>query len=86
MRHSFYSFVLALGLFALGAFAAESPSFPSKAPDVTPPTRRNPLPEPVNPKLPTLFLIGDSTVRTGRDDGQGKGPEGQWGWGHLHAG
>jgi lysophospholipase L1-like esterase len=35
------------------------------------------LPEPANPKLPSLFLIGDSTVRNGRGDGEG----GQWGWG-----
>jgi lysophospholipase L1-like esterase len=32
---------------------------------------------PANPKLPTLFLIGDSTVRNGSGDGAG----GQWGWG-----
>jgi lysophospholipase L1-like esterase len=35
------------------------------------------LPEPRDPKLPTLFLIGDSTVRNGRGDGS----NGQWGWG-----
>ena len=35
------------------------------------------LPEPANPVLPTLFLIGDSTVRNGVGDGAG----GQWGWG-----
>ena len=35
------------------------------------------LPEPANPKLRTLLLIGDSTVRNGRGDGAG----GQWGWG-----
>jgi lysophospholipase L1-like esterase len=35
------------------------------------------LPEPMHPELPTLFLIGDSTVRNGRGDG-GKG---EWGWG-----
>ena len=40
------------------------------------------LPEPANPALPSLILIGDSTVRNGRDDGQGKGPAGQWGWGN----
>ena len=85
MRPTFYSLVIALGLSVLGAFAAESPWSSNQAPDVTPPTRRNPLPEPANPKLPTLFLIGDSTVRNGRDDGQGKGPAGQWGWGHLIA-
>lgn len=35
------------------------------------------LPEPRDPMLPTLLLIGDSTVRNGRGDGAG----GQWGWG-----
>jgi lysophospholipase L1-like esterase len=35
------------------------------------------LPVPRDPKLPTLFLIGDSTVRNGRGDGA----NGQWGWG-----
>ncbi|MET0983585.1 MAG: rhamnogalacturonan acetylesterase [Telluria sp.] len=40
------------------------------------------LPEPANPALPSLILIGDSTVRNGRGDGQGKGPAGQWGWGN----
>lgn len=37
------------------------------------------LPEPADPKLPSLFFIGDSTVRN--DNGQGKG--GQWGWGDF---
>jgi lysophospholipase L1-like esterase len=40
------------------------------------------LPEPADPALPSLVLIGDSTVRNGHDDGQGKGPAGQWGWGN----
>ena len=35
------------------------------------------LPTPANPKLPTLFLVGDSTVRNGHGDGA----NGQWGWG-----
>ena len=39
--------------------------------------QRIPLPVPANPKLPTLFLVGDSTVRNGQGDGAG----GQWGWG-----
>jgi lysophospholipase L1-like esterase len=34
-----------------------------------------------NPKLPTLYLIGDSTVR----NGQGDGANGQWGWGEPFA-
>jgi lysophospholipase L1-like esterase len=37
------------------------------------------LPVPANPKLPTLFAIGDSTVRNGHGDGG----SGQWGWGDL---
>jgi hypothetical protein len=35
------------------------------------------LKPPADPKLPTLFLVGDSTVRNGHADGAG----GQWGWG-----
>ena len=39
----------------------------------------HPEAQPVSdPNLPTLFLIGDSTVRTGR---LGNGENGQWGWG-----
>lgn len=41
------------------------------------PTPRYPMPLPANPKLRTIFLIGDSTVRNGRADGA----NGQWGWG-----
>lgn len=32
----------------------------------------------VNPQLPTLWIIGDSTVRNGQDTGG----NGQWGWGN----
>lgn len=68
----------------LNACASRPPSAP--APVLTDP--RTPpwvLPEPANPALPSLVLIGDSTVRNGRDDGQGLGPVGQWGWGHVLA-
>lgn len=37
------------------------------------------LPRPADPGLPSVFLIGDSTVRNGRGDGAG----GQWGWGDF---
>jgi lysophospholipase L1-like esterase len=37
-----------------------------------------PAPFPANPALPTLWLIGDSTVRNGT---LGNGSNGQWGWG-----
>ena len=36
---------------------------------------------PSNPNLPSLFIIGDSTVR----NGQGRGDGGQWGWGEFLA-
>ncbi|BCU78845.1 rhamnogalacturonan acetylesterase [Luteolibacter sp. LG18] len=36
-------------------------------------------PVPTKADLPTLWLIGDSTVRNG--SGGDNGPEGQWGWG-----
>jgi lysophospholipase L1-like esterase len=37
------------------------------------------LPRPANAALPSLFLIGDSTVRNGRGDGANN----QWGWGDF---
>lgn len=36
-------------------------------------------PLPANPSLPTIWLIGDSTVRNGTTGDNG--PTGQWGWG-----
>jgi lysophospholipase L1-like esterase len=47
------------------------------------PAARTAPPEnlPANPQLPSLFLIGDSTVRNGR----GRGDGGQWGWGDFLA-
>jgi acetyl esterase/lipase/lysophospholipase L1-like esterase len=44
-------------------------------------TPQRPQPGPANPSLPTVFLIGDSTVR----NGQGDGSNGQWGWGEPFA-
>ena len=38
---------------------------------------RPPLPTPKDSHLPTIYLVGDSTVRNGKADGAG----GQWGWG-----
>jgi lysophospholipase L1-like esterase len=71
-----------LALSLLSTASAQTP--PAAAVNTDPRPGGLPLvmPEPVNPRLPTLFFIGDSTVRNGRDDGQGKGPAGQWGWGN----
>ena len=44
---------------------------------LTPARVRHALPVPANSHLPSLFIIGDSTVR----NGQGAGGGGQWGWG-----
>lgn len=63
-----------------GTPAAALPAAVNTDPSAT--ARNLPLPTPANPALPSLILIGDSTVRNGRDDGQGKGEAGQWGWGH----
>ncbi len=60
---------------------AQEKSEPAAPP--APVVRQRPrMPEPADPKLPSVILIGDSTVRNGADDGQGKGDEGQWGWGN----
>jgi rhamnogalacturonan acetylesterase len=39
----------------------------------------HPMSEPRNPSLPSLWLVGDSTVRNGHGDGA----NGQWGWGDM---
>jgi lysophospholipase L1-like esterase len=81
--------VLATTLLLLGGFArlafAEETAAPATAPAAAAPRQGPRMPEPADPKLPSLILIGDSTMRNGRDDGQGKGAEGQWGWGHTIA-
>jgi|SRR5690242_4392822 len=52
----------------------------ANAEPLTPPDSHY-LAMPVNPALPTLFIIGDSTVRNGNGTGHG----GQWGWGDFLA-
>lgn len=49
------------------------------APAGAPGNGRYTPPLPANPSLPTLWLIGDSTVRNGTTGDNG--PTGQWGWG-----
>ena len=68
-------------LFAAVAGIAHAQQLPA-AVNTDPARAQVVLPEPANPALPSIILIGDSTVRNGRDDGQGKGPAGQWGWGN----
>lgn len=56
---------------------AQQPTSPQPLPTDPAVHEKLNLPKPANPHLPTLFLVGDSTVRNGHGDGAG----GQWGWG-----
>ena len=67
------AFVLAL-LLVTGRTAAQDARIGAGATPSSPATR--------DARRPTLFLIGDSTVRNGRGDGA----NGQWGWGEPLAG
>lgn len=64
------------------AMASSHAQGPAAAVNTDPARAQVVLPEPANPALPSIILIGDSTVRNGHDDGQGKGAQGQWGWGN----
>jgi len=55
---------------------AASQTLPATRPAINRPINR-PIPA-LDPKLPTLWIIGDSTVRNGQD----RGENGQWGWGN----
>jgi rhamnogalacturonan acetylesterase len=75
---------LLLAAFVGSAQNPPTPQSPAAAPTATqaPATdpgvaARPPLPTAKDPKLPTLYLVGDSTVRNGKGDGG----NGQWGWG-----
>ena len=73
-------FTLAAALmFSATAFAQVQPAqTPSPTdPAVMATAKSLNLPVPKNPRLPTLWLVGDSTVRNGHGDGA----QGQWGWG-----
>jgi lysophospholipase L1-like esterase len=82
-----YAFLAAAAicLVPLLALAAQqtAPATPAAPPAVrTPPDARTQekglgLTDPANPALPSLILIGDSTVR----NGHGTGSDGLWGWG-----
>ncbi len=70
-------FVLVASVFSCVRSPAQTQ--PAQVPSPTDPAAHAALhlPVPANPKLPTLFLVGDSTVRNGHGDGA----QGQWGWG-----
>ncbi len=69
--------LIVAGLKGMRSPLAQLLSTKGQAVPAAPDLARLHLPEPINEKLPTVFLIGDSTVRNGRGDGS----DGQWGWG-----
>src|ERR1700758_3662732 len=71
------SLVPVLLCFAAIFSSAQQPPSPQPLPTDPAVHEKLNLPKPANPHLPTLFLVGDSTVRNGHGDGAG----GQWGWG-----
>jgi len=66
-------------LMPLLAWAAQqaAPAGPPAQPDARTQEAGLGLTGPANPKLPSLILVGDSTVR----NGHGTGSDGLWGWG-----
>lgn len=70
--------IAALALMFFASFSlAQAPQQPPVVTTDPGALARPDLPTPRDAKLPTLFLVGDSTVRNGRGDGA----HGQWGWG-----
>ena len=59
-----------LALASAGFVHAQPPAVAPPAP-VTPPQVNTPQDQPLNPRLPTLFIVGDSTARNGADLGWG---------------
>ncbi len=72
-------FLLLVGIVNVGLFAQDpSKAVPMEGSTTDPASHAKiGLKPPSDPKLPTLFLVGDSTVRNGHADEAG----GQWGWG-----
>jgi len=71
---TFAAFILATAVVTLAQAPALKPAPAATDPAIN---TRPPLPKPLQPNLATIFLVGDSTVRNGKGDGDG----GQWGWG-----
>jgi lysophospholipase L1-like esterase len=71
--------VLLCALVTMAAQQTPTPSAEAPGRPVDPKVdeQRLGLTGPANPKLPSLFLVGDSTVR----NGHGTGSDGLWGWG-----
>jgi lysophospholipase L1-like esterase len=67
LRYFLSPIVVAAFVVSVGA---QAPAVAPPAP-VTPPQVNTPVDAPLDPKLPTLFIVGDSTARNGADLGWG---------------
>jgi rhamnogalacturonan acetylesterase len=77
MQRYVQSFTFCVGLLLAGSSFGAQQSAPYISPTDPGLHEKLGLPKPAIPSLPTLFLVGDSTVRNGHGDGA----NGQWGWG-----
>lgn len=68
---AFFGFLVPLALVILPAACAQAPAGTSTAPPPTPAQRSTPPAQPLNPALPTVFIVGDSTARNQADLGWG---------------
>ena len=68
---------LLAGVTATAMLLAAAGNLVAQARNYDPPSKTRVENFPANSNLPSLFIIGDSTVRNGR----GRGDGGQWGWG-----
>ncbi|HVT81604.1 MAG TPA: rhamnogalacturonan acetylesterase [Phycisphaerae bacterium] len=73
---------LALGTIIASLTACAWASLPASAPaaSASAPAAKPVVYPTVDGRKPVIYLIGDSTVKNGRDDGA---TGGQWGWGHI---
>ncbi|MFT3991986.1 MAG: rhamnogalacturonan acetylesterase [Luteolibacter sp.] len=89
MKHTPRHLILAFACSLTATFAQAQTSKPVEIKDVPPATQQGTAkptgggkyspPFPAKKNLPTLWLIGDSTVRNGSTGSNA--PDGQWGWG-----
>jgi len=76
-RTAAHAFLATLTLAATLPLLALQPPAPAAPPDARTQEAGLGLTGPANPKVPSLILVGDSTVR----NGHGTGSDGLWGWG-----
>ncbi|HEY4330233.1 MAG TPA: GDSL-type esterase/lipase family protein, partial [Phycisphaerae bacterium] len=90
MTKTFAQYLISIATLAVGAIIAIAQTAPTTTPASQPagPPKPGPaaatlpaeIPKPAAGHKPTIFIIGDSTVKNGADNGATMG---EWGWGHI---